>query len=185
MRSRDTLDRGLLLLLLVIFIQVAPPVMEIANASSTREPDSVFGIMLEPITWWSQRVDLQKGLLIQGEFSASTDGSLYPGDEQKYDNWAPIRIEFFILSEENYLLFIENEAVSANFIIEDASAGSWQFEIPSTGTWYLVYRNPTIYMVSVQGRFAIVNAGSIALLVVGGAASAILIAALLILYRRH
>jgi hypothetical protein len=108
--------------------------------------------VLDAVTWRAFSVTAREGQTFAGTFSATSDGSLYPGDEQKYDNWVPIGIRFMILDQEQYSLFANGSGASPAYSSPDSSDLSWRFEVPHTGTWYILYGNPSIYLVEVEAQ---------------------------------
>jgi hypothetical protein len=117
---------------------------------------------LDAITWRAFSVSALEGQTFVGTFSATSDGSLYPGDEQKYDNWVPIVIRFMILDSEQYSSFANGSEAFPTYSSPDTSEISWRFEVPHTGIWYLTYGNPSIYMVEVESQVGIPSSWSTA-----------------------
>ena len=115
-----------------------------ATASETRT------FILDAISWKEYHFECQEGDLLSGEFQAISDGSQYPGDEQKYDDWVPVEIDFFILNESAFTLYDEGFPPPAHFIREGVSEHTWQFRVPTEGTWYVIYYNDSIYLVTIE-----------------------------------
>ncbi|MGY5880717.1 MAG: hypothetical protein RTV31_10725 [Candidatus Thorarchaeota archaeon] len=142
-------------IILVIFLF---QMMFIAGSSATETnpqrsfaPTSSHDVIIDALTWKAYSRDCIEGTILSGSFEVKCDGSLYPGDEQKYDDWAPESIQFYILNETEYVKFIGRVSFTPSFVREDESHLTWQFEIPSTGRWYVVYHNTAIYMMTVSG----------------------------------
>lgn len=108
-------------------------------------------VVIDSLSWTAFSVNCQIGERISGSFQVRCDGSLYPGDEQKYDDWVPENIQFYILNEVNYLLFTESQDFNASYYREDISKLDWSFQIPASGNWYILYYNNSIYMMTVIG----------------------------------
>ena len=132
--------------------------MLIANSSATDTnpqrnftPDSSHEVILDPLTWKAYSIDCVEGIVLSGSFEVSCDGDLYPGDQQKYDDWAPEYIQFYIFNETEYSKFVEKASFAPSFVREDESSLIWQFEVTTTGQWYIVYYNTAIYMMTVSG----------------------------------
>jgi hypothetical protein len=129
-------------------------------------PLSSHDIILEGLSWIAYDIECQKGDEISGSFDVTCDGSLYIGDEQKYDDWSLEGIQFLILDESNYSLFIESEAFETAFITNDVVSLSWTFEVPRDGTWFIIYDNNTIYLMNIVGSFGLVGESSILMIIV-------------------
>ena len=114
-------------------------------------PNTSYEVILDALTWKAYSETYQEGIVLSGSFEVSCDGNLYPGDEQKYDDWAPESIHFYILNETEYSKFADRESFAPSFIREDESHLNWHFEVPVTGQWYIVYHNTAIYMMTVSG----------------------------------
>ena len=120
------------------------------TVDSISSPDVDF--LIEPVSWRAFETVASEGQMILGYLHASSDGSLYPGDEQKYDNWVPVKVTFLVLSEDDYGQFCLGAQYSADLIHIDVSHCSWEFRVPSDGRWYFLYLNPTVYLVRIQGE---------------------------------
>jgi hypothetical protein len=86
------------------------------------------------MSWNAIPVECEQEDTISGSLKSSSDGSLYFGDEQKYDNWIIEGIEFYILNYSNYVLFSESNAFNAD-----------------NGTWFVIHYNNSIYMKTIEG----------------------------------
>jgi hypothetical protein len=116
-------------------------------------PNNVHEAIINPLSWKAYAIDCNEGITLSGNFEVSCDGDLYPGDEQKYDDWSPHHIQFYILNETEYAKFAERKSFTPNYVREDVSGLNWEFEITMTGQWYIVYYNTEIYMMTVSGTF--------------------------------
>ncbi len=156
-------------LMLVVLVTIAP-----SPPPSVYEPLAVHGFTIDGLSWQYLSVVCDKNELLRGSFEATSDGSLYPGDEQKYDDWVPIRIDFTILSAPEFALLQAGDSSTPLFEMHDVSQGSWSLRIPEAGEWFLVYFNPTIYFVQIDGHtsrtgFSLLVASLIVLLPLGAA----------------
>ncbi len=106
-------------------------------------------VVLESFT--SEVIELEciSGQLLSGQFEIFCDGRLYPGDDQRYDDWMLESIQFYILNETEYYNYVNDLNFTPNFE-RDAQKLSWQFEVVETGKWYVVFYNPSIYLITVQ-----------------------------------
>ena len=108
-------------------------------------------ITLDAFTWQAYSVDCDEGSILSGSFEVFCDGDLYPGDQQKYDDWVSESIQFYILNETEYFKFEEKLYFKPSFARHDVAELSWIFETPTTGTWYIVYYNTAIYLMTIRG----------------------------------
>ena len=137
---------GLLVILLSLILCSSVDAMTFTwNQSSSHR------IMLDALSWVAYEVDCQDGNILSGSFKVECDGSLYVGDEQKYDDWSLEGIEFYILDAGNYSLFNEREPFETAYVRNNVLSLSWTFEIPSDGVWYIVYDNRSIYLMEIDG----------------------------------
>lgn len=133
------------------------------------------GFMLEGFTWKSFEMDCLEGDTLTGSFKVECDGSLYIGDEQRYDDWSLEGIDFYILDEGNFSLFIQRDPFETAFARNDVQSLSWTFEIPSDGVWYIIYENRSIYLMNIEGSMGRIddsnNIIAMTLIVLAGAAA--------------
>ena len=118
--------------------------------TSTAVASEPHAFILDAISWREFSFDCLEGDLLSGEFQATSDGSQYPGDEQKYDDWVPLEIDFFVLNESAFRQFAEGNSQQAHLKREGVSESTWQFRVPSDGTWYAVYDNDSIYLITIE-----------------------------------
>ncbi|MDH4213781.1 MAG: hypothetical protein OEV85_07660 [Candidatus Thorarchaeota archaeon] len=110
-----------------------------------------YNFILDAMSWNAIPIDCEKEDTISGSFKSSSDGSLYFGDEQKYDNWIFEGIEFHILNYSNFVLFSESNTFNSDYSKTNVMELSWSFIVPSNGTWFLVHYNNSIYMKTIDG----------------------------------
>ncbi|MFX1369553.1 MAG: hypothetical protein ACFFAY_13225 [Promethearchaeota archaeon] len=108
-------------------------------------------LILDGLTWIAYDVDCREGDTLSGSFEVTCDGSLYYGDARKYDDWSLEGIEVYILDSGNFSLFTQKDPFTAVFERNNVQSLSWTFEAPSSGTWYIVYENKTVYLMTVEG----------------------------------
>ena len=121
---------------------------------------------LDALTWEAQMFHCTEGVVLSGSFEVSCDGALYIGDEQKYDDWAPESIHFYILNETEYTKFSSRIEFSPSYSRNTVTQLDWEYDVIKPGKWYVVYYNPTIYMMTVDNQ--IQRSGEIDLLILFG-----------------
>ena len=109
----------------------------------------------------------QSGDTLSGEFVVKHDGELYPGDQTEYDLSLLTGIDFVILDEENYDLWIQDETATPIFEMKTLVQLAWSVEVPHEGIWYVVYVNDSIYMKRIEGSIVHPGEGDGWLLVFG------------------
>jgi hypothetical protein len=119
---------------------------------------STHDITMDASSWTSFPVFCQSGDILSGEFVVKKDGELYPGDQTEYDLSLLTGIDFIILDDANYDLWIQDESASPIFEMKTLVQLTWSIEIPHEGLWYIVYVNDSVYMKQVEG--SIVHPGS-------------------------
>ena len=139
--------RAGILIMLIILVALSP-----VQPPSGHEPFATHSFTLDGLSWKSNSMLCGANEMLEGYFEATSDGSLYPGDEQKYDDWVPTRIDFSIMSATEFSRFEAGNISSPVFEMHDVSEGSWSLRIPEAGEWFLVYYNPTIYLVQIDAR---------------------------------
>ena len=107
--------------------------------------------VIEAVSWKSFPIACSSGDRLSGEFRLVSNGDLFPGDQTKYDNWLLEGIDFLILDEENYSLWIENSLFIPIFERDSFTELEWSIEIPYNGVWYVIYSNDSIFMKQIQG----------------------------------
>lgn len=88
---------------------------------------------------------------LSGEFILTSNGNLFIGDQTKYDNWLLDGIDFLILDAANYELWENDSSVSPLYERKGIVELEWSIEVPSDGTWYIIYYNDSIFMKTVEG----------------------------------
>jgi len=132
---------------------------------------STHDITMNASSYQSFPVYCLSGDTISGEFVVKHDGELYPGDQTEYDLSLLTGIDFLILDEENYNLWIKDESATPIFEMKTLVQLTWSVEVPHEGLWYIVYVNDTIYMKRIEGSIVPPNSGNewlFALGIVGG-----------------
>lgn len=146
------MKRRIVLFVLVFTLVLGTGVDAGSHESKTwMQPLISHSILIEGFSWRAYDIECQEGDTISGSFEVTCDGSLYIGDEQKYDDWSLEGIQFYIFDEGNYSLFVEDNAFKASFVRNDVLSLTWTFEVPSDGIWYIVYDNITIYLMNIDG----------------------------------
>ncbi len=82
----------------------------------------------------------------------TSNGDLFIGDQTKYDNWLLDGIDFLILDAANYELWLDDLSSTSLYEREGVFELEWSIEIPSDGTWYIIYYNDSIFMKQVEGN---------------------------------
>ncbi len=160
-----------LLPLLVIILVIGVDAVD-DDISSQIELQESHNILVEGVSWRAYDIDCQKGDMLSGSFEVACDGSLFIGDEKKYDDWSLEGIQFYILDSVNYSLFVEGLAFVAAYARNNVLSLRWTFEVPTKGVWYIVYYNDSIYIMTVNGTLgktdAINNFVVLTLVIIGG-----------------
>lgn len=112
---------------------------------------STHDIIMDASSWTSFPVFCQSGDTLSGEFIVKKDGELYPGDQTEYDLSLLTGIDFLIIDEENYELWIEDNPAMPIFDMKTLVQLTWSIEVPHEGFWYIVYVNDTVYMKQIEG----------------------------------
>ena len=140
-----------------------------------KEPLDSQDILIDGISWIAYDIDCQEGDTLSGSFEVTCDGSLYIGDEQKYDDWSVEGIQLYILDEDNYSLFMEGDSFETHYERNDVINLSWIFNIPGDGKWYIIYYNDSIYMMNIDGTLNLTRESNnlviLTLVVIGGLGS--------------
>jgi len=122
------------------------------NSRENLNPRITHEIILEGFSWEAISMECKEGVVLSGSFLVTCEGSLYPGDDQKYDDWTRETTHFYILNESEYFHFAERDEFAPSYMKEDESDLNWQFQIPYSGQWYIVYYNTSIYMMTINGQ---------------------------------
>lgn len=139
-------------LILIILLTIIPTGCSTSHTISyTNQLQSEYELIIDAFSWEMIPINCHEGDIVSGQFQVSSDGSLYPGDEQKYDDWTQEDIHFYIMNESNYFLFQEDQEFSAAYSRLDVSELQWSFRIPTEGRWYLIFYNDSIYMMKLTG----------------------------------
>jgi len=128
---------------------------------------STHDITMDASSYQSFQVYCQSGNTLSGEFVVKHDGELYPGDQTEYDLSLLTGIDFLILDEENYDLWIEGESAIPIFEMKTLVQLTWSVEVPHEGLWYIVYVNDTIYMKRIEGSIVPPGSGDVWLIAFG------------------
>ena len=157
------------ILIILVLLMVTIPVVDARNQSSDYSLIALVthDIVIEAISWTSFPIFCLEGDTLSGEFQLTSDGDLFPGDQTKYDNWLLGGVDFFILDDENYDLWVEESTAGPIFERESLIELEWSIEIPSSGTWYVVYSNDSIFMKQIEGSIERTSPHSIFFLLIG------------------
>ena len=110
-------------------------------------------LLMNPITWKAFSIHCDEGETLSGSFVVTQDGALYIGDDTRYEYWLLEGIDFFICDATNYESWEDGDEADPLFIRENVSELNWSVHIPSTGEWYIVYWNDSIFMKTLEGNF--------------------------------
>ena len=114
--------------------------------------NSAHEITLEALGWEVTAISCLAGDSLSGEFTLTSNGDLFIGDQTKYDNWLLDGIDFLILDATNYALWKDDLAVTSLYEREGVFELQWAIEVPSEGIWYIIYYNDSIFMKTVEGN---------------------------------
>ena len=121
------------------------------NLSCLRNAQTTNEFTINAHSWESFSIYCSKGNTLSGEFRIEKNSELFPGDQTEYDNWLLSGIDFFVIDEENYSLWVEGSSACpllARLGIEELT---WSVKIPYSGDWYVVYSNDSIFMKEIEG----------------------------------
>ena len=141
--------------LVVILLLIMPiTTTSINNEDHQRNfvPSETHSFLLDALTWNSFQVHCLAGDVVFGEFSLTNNGDLFIGDQTKYDNWLLDGINFIILDEYNYEMWLDGNPIESLFEKEGVVELSWSVDIPSNGVWYIIYYNDSIFMKQLEGN---------------------------------
>jgi hypothetical protein len=139
-----------LLSMVVVFLLVVNIDAVYSNRSYLSESLITHDISLQAISWKAFDVDCSAGDTLSGFFKITMDGDLFPGDQTKYDNWLLGGIDFLILDKENFETWSQGHQVVAQYERDSIAELSWSFNVPSTGKWYVIYINDSIYIKQIE-----------------------------------
>jgi hypothetical protein len=155
------------------------------DGQSAEQLNATHDVLLDAVSWKAFSYRCAKGDTLSGEFLLIRDGALFIGDQTKYDNWLLGGIDFLILDEENYNLWIHGNKTTSLFERETVVKLTWSVEIPESGLWYVVYFNGSIYMKQIEGSIHhYAKNDPIALLVLIGLAGLAATTIVCLLYKR-
>ncbi|MHA2301895.1 MAG: hypothetical protein ACXACD_13200 [Candidatus Thorarchaeota archaeon] len=132
------------------------PVPSLAKQDDSAVNLSILGsheLLLDPVSWESFSLQCDEGETLSGSFVVTQDGSLYIGDDTRYEYWLLEGIDFLIFDAASYELWAAGGKADPLFVRKNVSELNWSINIPSTGEWYIVYLNDTIFMKSLEGNF--------------------------------
>jgi hypothetical protein len=124
-------------------------------------------IVVDAHDWESFPIHCHMGDTLSGEFIVKHDGELYPGDQTEYDLSLLTGIDFLILDEANYDLWIQDESATPIFEMKTLVQLTWSIEVPHEGFWYIVYVNDSIYIKQIEGSILHPGSGDVLLFVFG------------------
>lgn len=156
-------------LIIVILLMFITPAADAREQNPNLKPHALVthDIIMDASSWTSFPVLCQSGDTLSGEFVVKKDGELYPGDQTEYDLSLLTGIDFVILDEENYDLWIQDETATPIFEMKTLVQLAWSVEVPHEGIWYVVYVNDSIYMKRIEGSIVHPGEGDGWLLVFG------------------
>jgi hypothetical protein len=136
----------------IIFLLVVNIDAQSDNRSQLHVSLSTIDISLQAISWKAYDVDCSAGDILSGFFKLTQDGDLFLGDQTKYDNWLLGGIDFLIMNKETFETWSRGLPVDAQYERTSIGELSWSFDIPSTGKWYIVYFNNSVYIKQIEGN---------------------------------
>ena len=146
------MKKRIALLVLVLTLVLCTGVDAWSNDSASEmQLLSTHNIWIYAQSWESFPISCAAGDMLSGEYVLTSDGDRFPGDETKYDNWLLSGIDFLILDESNYELWIEELPATPIIELLDHEELVWSIEIPHDGLWYVVYFNDSIFMKQLAG----------------------------------
>lgn len=151
-----------LLSMVIIFFLVLNIDATSSCQSSIPEAFTSQSISLQAVSWKAFSFDCSTGDTISGFFKIIMDGDLFPGDQTKYDNWLLGGIDFIILDEQNFDAWNQGLDAAMQYECDNVVELSWRFDVPSSGKWYLIFINNSIYIkqIDVSIEHAGTNSGS-------------------------
>jgi hypothetical protein len=138
--------------LVLVFILITNVAAGNNIETSGEQPLATHDFLLEAVSWESIPINCLTADSLSGEFSLTSNGDLFMGDQTKYDNWLLDGIDFLILDAPNYELWMDDISATSIYERKGVVELSWSIEIPSEGTWYIIYYNDSIFMKRVEGN---------------------------------
>jgi len=165
----NPLKKKICILPLVLVFFLITNVHAGSNIESIYEhPAATHDFLIEAVSWKSFPIDCLSRDTLSGEFTLSSNGNLFLGDQTKYDNWLLDGIDFIIVDAENYEHWLGDISTTSLFEKKGVAELSWSIKIPSDGTWYIIYNNDSIFMKQVEGSIQLISrSGSSFTFVVG------------------
>ena len=161
------MKKAIMIPLAIVFILITNVAPSTYIETSGKIPSAKQEFVLEAISWKSFAITCFTGDSLSGEFTLTSNGDLFTGDQTKYDNWLLDGIDFLILDAANYELWVEDSSVSPLYERKGVVELEWSVEIPSEGIWYIIYNNDSIFMKQVEGNIQRVSqSGFISTLVI-------------------
>lgn len=155
--TQETLEsrKKLFVLMMLLVLLVMPLAANAKRVHQSQEigPSDTHEILVDAVSWKTFTLYCEAGEILWGSFEVVKDGDLFIGDLKNYDYWLLEGIDFFICSEADFESWEDGGDLSALFELSNVAKLTWSVEIPSTGTWYIVYWNDTVYMKTVKGSF--------------------------------
>jgi hypothetical protein len=139
-----------LLSLAIIFLLAINSNGQSNNRSQLLLSSPTFSISLQAVSWKAYDFDCSTGDTLSGSFILTRDGDLFPGDQTKYDNWLLGGIDFLIMNETTFDTWKQGIPIFAQYERNSITELSWSFEILSTGKWYVIYVNHSIYIKQIE-----------------------------------
>jgi hypothetical protein len=174
---------------LLLFLVLAPSVVAgLQTSDSSTNNLGEHEVWLDPLAFHAFAFDCQAGDVLRGSFEITLDGGYYPGDQRKYDLWLGWGegIDFYIFNNTVFNAWTNVTSSTAFFSRSDVTELVWTVTLPSTGDWYVTYRNDSpVYGKEVKGTVIHENPVSTVLyilLLLGIISAPIIIA---IVYRRN
>jgi hypothetical protein len=174
-------------LIIFVILMVITPIAAARGKDSNlkRVALSTHDITMDANSWSSFPVLCQSGDTIFGEFVVKKDGELYPGDQTEYDLWLLTGIDFLILDESNYELWLQDDSATPIFEMKTLVELTWSVVLPHEGVWYIVYVNDSIYMKQVEGSITDPGVGRVWLTVIGMISVVPIIGIIYILWKKR
>ncbi|TFH10705.1 MAG: hypothetical protein E4H14_02050 [Candidatus Thorarchaeota archaeon] len=141
-----------LLTLILVFLLVTSVAAGNYDETTDKQSLATHDFLLGAVSWKSIPISCLAGDTLSGDFSLTSNGNLFIGDQTKYDNWLLDGIDFLIIDATSYELWMDNQSAPSLYERNGVVELSWSIEIPSDGTWYIIYYNDSIFMKQVEGN---------------------------------
>jgi hypothetical protein len=164
--SKSVKTRAVLIVFVVLMVITPVASANGKDSNLDRVALSAHDITMDANSWISFPVLCQSGDTLSGEFVVKKDGELYPGDQTEYDLWLLTGIDFLILDESNYELWMQGDSTAPIFEMKTLAELTWSIVVPHEGVWYVVYVNNSIYMKQVEGSIRHPVSGEMWLIVI-------------------